>query len=122
MTCGVLPAVERWLPAHLTGIADPENVKTITLFATGASSLGYGRAPGGATSRPGSDGSPPKKSRTRPFLQWLGERNTTLAFCGQLDIDAWYAENTEPAAPACEPFSTGPCRAATADAPFPSPR
>jgi hypothetical protein len=29
------------------------------------------------------------------FLRWLGERNSTLASCGQIDIDAWYAENTE---------------------------
>jgi integrase len=29
------------------------------------------------------------------FLQWLGERNTTLASCGQIDVAAWYAENTE---------------------------
>jgi hypothetical protein len=29
------------------------------------------------------------------FLQWLGERNTTLASCGQVDIDAWFAENAE---------------------------
>jgi integrase len=29
------------------------------------------------------------------FLHWLGKRNTNLASCGQLDIDAWWAENTE---------------------------
>ncbi|MFD8670880.1 hypothetical protein ACFV1U_36585 [Streptomyces microflavus] len=29
------------------------------------------------------------------MLQWLGERNSTLATCGQIDIDAWFAENTE---------------------------
>ncbi|MEV7506089.1 hypothetical protein [Streptomyces sp. NPDC093018] len=29
------------------------------------------------------------------FLQWLDGRNTTLASCGQVDIDAWFAENTE---------------------------
>ncbi|WP_438309485.1 hypothetical protein ACSHWO_00140 [Streptomyces sp. HUAS TT3] len=29
------------------------------------------------------------------FLHWLGKRNTNLASSGQLDIDAWWAENTE---------------------------
>ncbi|WP_328730734.1 hypothetical protein OHT20_00400 [Streptomyces caniferus] len=29
------------------------------------------------------------------FLQWLGERNSTPASCGQIDIDAWYGENNE---------------------------
>lgn len=29
------------------------------------------------------------------FLQWLSTRNSTLASCDQLDIDAWFAENTE---------------------------
>jgi hypothetical protein len=41
MACGVLPAVDkhicsfqRWLPGHLTNIAEPEHTKTIKLFAT----------------------------------------------------------------------------------------
>ncbi|MDJ1136255.1 hypothetical protein [Streptomyces iconiensis] len=29
------------------------------------------------------------------FLHRLGKRNINLATCGQLDIDAWWAENTE---------------------------
>ncbi|MEU0726199.1 hypothetical protein [Streptomyces sp. NPDC006140] len=53
------------------------------------------------------------------FLHWLGKRNTNLASCGQLDIDAWWAENTEHGRTTCEPSSTGPCRPAAAQASSP---
>jgi integrase len=103
MTCAVLPAVDkylcsfqRWLPGHLAGIADPEHAKTIRLFATW-------RVLPRLRARAERSHITPSVRRfaaeqikyATAFLQWLGERNTTLASCGQIDIDAWYAENTE---------------------------
>lgn len=103
MTCAVLPAVDkylcsfqRWLPGHLARIADPEHVKTIKLFATW-------RVLPRLRARAERSHITPSVRRfaaeqikyATAFLQWLGERNTTLASCGQIDIDAWWAENTE---------------------------
>ncbi|GAA3854892.1 hypothetical protein [Streptomyces sedi] len=84
---GVLPVVDkhicsfqRWLPGHLAGIAEPEHLKTIELFA--AEQITCATA----------------------FLQWLSARNSTLASLGQLDIDAWFAENTERRRTSLRPF------------------
>jgi integrase len=103
MTCAVLPAVDkylcsfqRWVPGHLAGITDPEHVKAIRLFATW-------RVLPRLRARAERSHITPSVRRfaaeqikyATAFLQWLGERNTTLASCGQIDIDAWYAENTE---------------------------
>ncbi|MFD3889139.1 hypothetical protein [Streptomyces microflavus] len=96
MTCGVLPAVDkylcsfqRWLPGHLAGIADPEHVKTIRLFATW-------RVLPRLRARAERSHITPSIRRVAAeqakyataFLQWLGERNSTLASRGQIDIDA----------------------------------
>ncbi|PWI06509.1 hypothetical protein DIZ27_33135 [Streptomyces sp. NWU339] len=103
MASGVLPAVDkyicsfqRWLPGHLADIADPEHVKTIKLFST------WHVLP---HLRERSD-----RSRITPsvrrfaaeqikyattFLRWLSARDRSLSSCSQLDIDAWFAENTE---------------------------
>ncbi|MBA2810896.1 hypothetical protein E0500_026730 [Streptomyces sp. KM273126] len=103
MASGVLPAVEkyicsfqRWLPGHLAHIADPEHVKTIKLFAT------WHVLP---RLRERADRSHITPSVRRfaaeqikyatAFLQWLGARDSSLASCGQIDIEAWWAENTE---------------------------
>ncbi|MEU9117791.1 hypothetical protein AB0D04_40210 [Streptomyces sp. NPDC048483] len=103
MASGVLPAVDkyicsfqRWLPGHLADIADPEHAKTIRLFAT------WRVLP---RLRVRADRSHITPSIRRfaaeqikyatTFLQWLGERNTSLASCGQIDVDAWWAENSE---------------------------
>ncbi|MEO3853241.1 hypothetical protein ABGB09_37515 [Streptomyces sp. B8F3] len=103
MTCGVLPAVDkylcsfqRWLPGHLAGIADPEHAKTIKLFATW-------RVLPRLRARAERSHITPSVRRFAAeqikyatfFLQWLDERNSTIASCGQSDIDAWFAENTE---------------------------
>ncbi|MEU3837745.1 hypothetical protein [Streptomyces microflavus] len=103
MTCGALPAVDkylcsfqRWLPRHLAGITDPEHAKTIRLFAT------WRVLPRLRTRAERSHITPSIRrfaaeqvKYATALLQWLGERNSTLASCGQIDIDAWFAENTE---------------------------
>ncbi|MFM9582445.1 hypothetical protein [Streptomyces caniscabiei] len=103
IACGVLPAVdkhlcsfERWLPAHLADIADHEHAKTIRLFAT------WHVLPGLRARADRSHITPSIRrfaseqiKYATTFLQWLNERNTTLASCGQIDIDAWFAENAE---------------------------
>ncbi|MFB6878078.1 hypothetical protein [Streptomyces sp. NPDC056323] len=103
MACEVLPAVDkhicsfqRWLPGHLAGIADPEHAKTIRLFAT------WHVLPGLRARAERSHITPSVRrfaseqiKYATAFLQWLGERNTALASCGQVDIDAWFAENAE---------------------------
>ncbi|MGW1988368.1 hypothetical protein ACWCPJ_39020 [Streptomyces collinus] len=103
MASGVLPAVDkyicsfqRWLPGHLAHIADPEHVKTIRLFATWHVL---------AHLRDRADRSHITPSIRRfaaeqikhatTFLHWLSARGSSLSSCGQLDIDAWFAENTE---------------------------
>ncbi|MGW0669872.1 hypothetical protein [Streptomyces sp. NPDC002746] len=103
MASGVLPAVDkyicsfqRWLPGHLADIADPEHAKTIGLFATW-------RVLPRLRARADQSHITPSIRRfaaeqikhATAFLQWLGERNTTLAYCGQIDVDAWWAENSE---------------------------
>lgn len=103
MASGVLPAADkyicsfqRWLPGHLAGIADPGYAKTIRLFAT------WHVLP---RLRARADRSHITPSIRRfaaeqikyatGFLRWLAERNSTLASCRQIDIDAWYAQNSE---------------------------
>lgn len=103
MMCGVLPAgdkllcsFQRWLPGHLASIDDPEHAKTIKLYATW-------RVLPRLRARAERSHITPSVRRfaaeqikhATAFLHWLGERNTNLASCGQIDIDAWWAENTE---------------------------
>lgn len=103
MTCGVLSAVDkylcsfrRWLPGHLVGITDPEHAKTIRLFATWRvlSRLRASAERSHITPSVRRFAAEQIKYATA-FLQWLGERNSHLASCGQIDIDAWYAKNTD---------------------------
>ncbi|MER0241349.1 hypothetical protein AAHZ94_04790 [Streptomyces sp. HSW2009] len=84
-----LCSFQRWLPSHLTGIAGPERSKTIRLFAT------WHILPRLRTRAERSHITPSIRrfaaeqvKHTTSFLQWLGERNSTLASCGQIDIDA----------------------------------
>ena len=103
MTSGVLPTVDkylcsfqRWLPEHLASITDPEHVKTIRLFATW-------RVLPRLRARAERSHITPSVRRfaaeqikyATAFLQWLGQRDNTLASCGQIDIDAWWAESSE---------------------------
>jgi hypothetical protein len=112
MASGVLPAVDkyicsfqRWLPYHLAGIAEPEHLNTIKLFATW-------RALPHARERADRSRITPSVRRfaaeqitcATSFLQWLSARNSTLASLGQLDIDAWFAENTERGRTSLRPF------------------
>ncbi|MEU1690746.1 hypothetical protein ABZ590_03975 [Streptomyces hirsutus] len=103
MTCGVLPVVDKYLcsfqrrlPGHLTGITDPEHVKTIRLFAT------WHVLPRLRARAERSHITPSVRrfaaeqiKYATAFLQWLGERNSTLASCGQIDVDAWYADSAD---------------------------
>ena len=103
MACGALPVADkhlcsfqRWLPAHLADIPDPEHAKTIRLFAT------WHVLPGLRARAERSHITPSIRrfaseqiKYATAFLHWLGERNSTLASCGQVDIDAWFAENPE---------------------------
>ena len=87
---------QRWLPGHLAGIADPGHAKTIRLFAT------WHVLP---RLRARADRSHITPSIRRfaaeqikyatGFLCWLAEQNSALASCRQIDIDAWYAQNSE---------------------------
>ncbi|MFF0132024.1 hypothetical protein ACFYTG_41025 [Streptomyces mirabilis] len=103
MASGVLPAVDkyicsfqRWMPGHLADITDPEPTKMIRLFATW-------RVLPRLRARAGRSHITPSIRRfaaeqikhATAFLGWLGERNTTLDSCGQIDVDAWWAENSE---------------------------
>ncbi|GHB03482.1 hypothetical protein GCM10010330_67160 [Streptomyces tendae] len=130
MTSGVLPTVDkylcsfqRWLPGHLAGITDPEHVKTIRLFATW-------RVLPRLRARAERSHITPSVRRfaaeqikyATAFLQWLGQRNNSLASCGQIDIDAWWAESSEHGHTCLRALSAGPCRPVTAHAPCPSPR
>ncbi|MGW3659144.1 hypothetical protein ACWD6R_27245 [Streptomyces sp. NPDC005151] len=103
MASAVLPAVDkylcsfdRWLPGHLADISDPEHSKTIRLFATWhvLPRLRARAARSHITPSVRRFAAEQIKYATT-FLQWLGKRDRTLASCGQIDIDAWYAENTE---------------------------
>lgn len=101
MACGVLPAVDkhlcsfaRWLPAHLADTADPEHTKTIRLFATWHVLPGLRARAERSHITPGIRRFASEQIKyATAFLHWLSERNTTLASCGQVDIDAWFAEN-----------------------------
>ncbi|MDX3135301.1 hypothetical protein PV367_37180 [Streptomyces europaeiscabiei] len=81
---------------HQADIADPEHAKTIKLFATW-------RVLPRLRARADRSHITPSIRRfaaeqikyATAFLQWLGERNTSLASCGQIDVDAWWAENNE---------------------------
>ncbi|MFB6710361.1 hypothetical protein ACFCW6_37385 [Streptomyces sp. NPDC056333] len=103
MTCGTLPAVDKFLcsfqrrlPGHLAGIDDPGHAKTIKLYATW-------RVLPRLRARAERSHITPSVRRfaaeqikhATAFLYWLGERDTNLASCGQIDIDAWWTENTE---------------------------
>ncbi|WP_327277774.1 hypothetical protein OG609_43620 [Streptomyces sp. NBC_01224] len=103
MASGILPAVDkyicsfqRWLPDHLVDIADPENAKTIRFFATWRvlPRLRAQADRGHITPSIRRFAAEQIKYATA-FLQWLSKRNTTLASCGQIDKDAWWAENSE---------------------------
>ena len=50
--------------------------------------LDYGPAPNGVTSHQRPKFAAEQIKYATAFLQWLGERNSTLASCGQIDIDA----------------------------------
>ncbi|MEU3051267.1 hypothetical protein ABZ705_33050 [Streptomyces sp. NPDC006984] len=103
MACGVLPAVDkyicsfqRWLLGHLASIEDPGHVKTIRLFTT------WRVLPRLRTRSEQSHITPSIRrfaaeqvKHATSFLNWLGERDTTLASCSQIDIDAWWAGNSE---------------------------
>lgn len=103
MASGVLPAADkylcsfqRWLTGHLAGITDPEHARTIRLFVTWCV-LPRLRA------RAERDRITPSVHRfaadqvkyATGFLQWLSEQNTTLASCGQAEIDTWFTENSQ---------------------------
>ncbi|MER5852464.1 hypothetical protein ABT126_37095 [Streptomyces sp. NPDC002012] len=103
MASGILPAVDkyicsfqRWLPDHLVDIADPEHAKTIRFFATWRvlPRLRAQADRGHITPSIRRFAAEQIKYATA-FLQWLSKRNTTLASCGQIDKDAWWAENSE---------------------------
>ncbi|MFE3907355.1 hypothetical protein ACFXPY_45865 [Streptomyces sp. NPDC059153] len=103
MASGILPAVDkyicsvqRWLPDHLVDIADPQHAKTIRFFATWRvlPRLRAQADRGHITPSIRQFAAEQIKYATA-FLQWLSKRNTTLASCSQIDIDAWWAENSE---------------------------
>ncbi|MER5972968.1 hypothetical protein ABT112_25095 [Streptomyces sp. NPDC002055] len=112
MASGVLPAVDkyicsfqRWLPGHLADIADPEHVKTIKLFAT------WHVLPHLRQRADRSHITPSVRrfaaeqiKHATTFLRWLSTRDSTLSSCGQLDIDAWFAQNTEHGRTCLRPF------------------
>lgn len=103
MASGVLPAVDkyicsfqRWLPGQLADIADLDHAKMIRLFATWRVLPRLrARADRGHITPSIRRFAAEQVKYATVFLQWLGERNTTLASCGQIDVDAWWAENTE---------------------------
>lgn len=103
MASGVLPAVDkyicsfqRWLPDHLADIADPEHAKTIRLFASWRVLPRLrARADRGHITPSIRRFAAEQIKYATAFLQWLGERNTSLASCGQIDVDAWWADNSE---------------------------
>ncbi|OIJ98361.1 hypothetical protein [Streptomyces colonosanans] len=112
MTSGALPAVnkyicsyQRWLPGHLAGIADPEHVKTIRLFATWHVLPRLRERANRSRITPSVRRFAAEQIKhATAFLQWLSTRNSSLASCGQLDIDAWFAENTEHRRTCLRPF------------------
>ncbi|MFV5997963.1 hypothetical protein ACNPQM_37710 [Streptomyces sp. NPDC056231] len=84
------------MPDHLAEIADPEHAKTIRLFASWRvlPRLRARSDRGHITPSIRRFAAEQIKYATA-FLQWLGDRNTSLASCGQIDVDAWWAENSE---------------------------
>ncbi|MBD0676009.1 hypothetical protein [Streptomyces sp. CBMA156] len=112
MASKVLPAVDkyicsfqRWLPGHLASIADPEHVKTIKLFATWRVLPHLRERADRSRITPSVRGFAAEQiTCATAFLQWLSARNTTLASLGRLDIDAWFAENTERGRTSLRPF------------------
>ncbi|MFD6044360.1 hypothetical protein ACFWG7_24025 [Streptomyces koyangensis] len=112
MASGVLPAVDkhicsfqRWLPGHLAGIAEPEHLKTIKLFATWRVLPHLRERADRSRITPSVRGFAAEQiTCATAFLQWLTARNSTLASLGQLDIDAWFAENTERRRTSLRPF------------------
>ncbi|MFE5595626.1 helix-turn-helix domain-containing protein [Streptomyces sp. NPDC056549] len=112
MASGVLPAVDkyicsfqRWLPGHLAGIADPEHLKTIKLFATWRILPHLRERADRSRITPSVRGFAAEQiTCATAFLHWLSARNSTLASLGQLDIDAWFAENTERGRTSLRPF------------------
>ncbi|MFJ1594902.1 hypothetical protein ACIOD0_32335 [Kitasatospora albolonga] len=103
MASGVLPAVDkyvcsfqRWLPGHLASIADPEHVKTIKLFATWHVLPHLRERAGRSHITPSVRRFAAEQVKhATTFLRWLSTLGRSFPSCGQLDIDAWFAENTE---------------------------
>ncbi|MEU9131846.1 hypothetical protein AB0D08_27700 [Kitasatospora sp. NPDC048540] len=112
MASGVLPAVDkyicsfqRWLPGHLASIAEPEHLKTIKPFATWRVLPHLRERADRSRITPSVRGFAAEQiTCATAFLQWLSARNSTLASLGQLDIDAWFAENTERRRTSLRPF------------------
>jgi hypothetical protein len=61
----------------------------------GATGTGWTCTSGGTPPREGRCGPADPDGWPSPGTQWLSQRNSTLASCGQIDIDAWYAESSE---------------------------
>ncbi|MET7389851.1 hypothetical protein ACFYPT_35900 [Streptomyces sp. NPDC005529] len=103
MASEVLPAVDkyicsfqRWLPGHLASIADPEHVKTIKLFATWHVLPRLRERAGRSHITPSVRRFAAEQIKhATTFLRWLSTRDRSFPSCAQLDIDAWFAENTE---------------------------
>ncbi|MFE2043791.1 hypothetical protein ACFXAZ_23240 [Streptomyces sp. NPDC059477] len=112
MASGVLPAVDkyicsfqRWLPSHLAGIAEPEHLKTIKLFATWRVLPHLRERADRSRITPSVRGFAAEQiTCATAFPHWLSARNSTLASLGQLDIDAWFTENIERGRTSLRPF------------------
>jgi hypothetical protein len=112
MTCGVLPAVDkhlcsfqRWLPGHLAGIADPEHVKTIRLFATRRALPRLRARAERSPITPSVRRFSPSRSSTRPY-SCNGSASATAPSrpAARFAIDAWYAESAEHGSPCLRAF------------------
>lgn len=103
IACGILPAIdkqicsfERWLIGHLAGIPDPDHAQVIRRYATWEVLPRLRARPRGSRShQPPADMSRTRVKQATAFLDWLADRNHTLATCGQTGIDAWHAEQNE---------------------------
>ncbi|MEU7597673.1 hypothetical protein AB0B79_32265 [Streptomyces sp. NPDC039022] len=99
----MLPAVDkyicsfqRWLPGPLAYIAGPEHLKTIKLFATWHARPRLRERADRRHITPSIRRFAAEQIKyATTFLRWLSARHATLSSCGQLDIDAWFAENAE---------------------------
>ncbi|MEU3404932.1 hypothetical protein ABZ766_13425 [Streptomyces sp. NPDC006670] len=103
MTCGILPAVdkricsfERWLIEHLASIPDPDHAQIIRRYAT------WEVLPRLRTRAEKKPVTPAARRRVADqvkqataFLDWLVDRDHTLATCGQTGIDAWHTEHNQ---------------------------